>query len=58
LRYAIWSPVVESTRSAASISEVSSTASSSGPRPFLAMASRMASTRAPFFGWKNRLRSQ
>jgi hypothetical protein len=34
------------------MSETSSTASSSGSRHFSAMASRMASMRAPFFGWK------
>jgi hypothetical protein len=49
---------VESTRSAASMRETSSTASSSGARLLAAMASRIASMRSPFFGWKKRLFSQ
>ena len=58
LRYAIWTPVVESTRSAASMRLVSSTGWSGESAYSVARRVRIASMRAPFFGWKNRDASQ
>ena len=49
---------MESTRSAASISEVSSTARSSGSSARASIASRIASTRSPLPGRRYRLRTQ
>ena len=54
LTYAICTPVVESTRSAASSRLVSRIGSSGVPAWSTAIASRMASIRSPLCGWKNR----
>jgi hypothetical protein len=50
--------VVESTRSAATRSEASSSGYSGVPACSSSIAARMASTRIPFLGWRNRARSQ
>ena len=52
--YAICTPVVESTRSAASISEVNRIGKRGDPAYSESMASRTASIRAALCGWKKR----
>ena len=52
--YAICTPVVESTRSAASMSDVNSKGYRGDPAYSDSMASRAASIRSAFSGWKNR----
>ena len=57
--YAIWRPHVESTRSAASSRLVEHQAALDAVRaPSRSISSRIASTRIPLCGWKNRARSQ
>ena len=52
--YAICTPVVESTRSAASMSDVNRRGNNGDPAYSESMASRTASIRAALCGWKKR----